>query len=117
LAQGIITDGGVLLGALYVARQITTGQKDVGAFVAYVAYMTQLLNRIYQLVWYQDYFSRLMVATDKLMDILDEESDIIDKGEAVELYQCRGEIEFENVHFLYEDPVWTTAPLLPMTSS
>lgn len=34
--------------------------------------------------------------TDKLIDILDEKNEIVDANDAVELYDCTGEISFEN---------------------
>lgn len=42
-----------------------------------------------------------MTSTDKLMDILDEETDLKDAPDAEELYECKGEIEFKNVTFSY----------------
>lgn len=37
------------MGALIVASQIARGERDVGSFVAYSAYMLQLLDEISQL--------------------------------------------------------------------
>lgn len=38
----------------------------------------------------------MMTATDKLMDLLDQPQEVVDKPDAVELYQATGHIEFEN---------------------
>ena len=45
LAETLVTDFGVLLGALVVARQITLGQKDIGTFVTYISYAANTLSR------------------------------------------------------------------------
>ena len=42
------------------------------------------------------YFVYLMTSTDKLMDILEQRSDIIDRHNAEELFECNGEIEFDD---------------------
>lgn len=38
----------------------------------------------------------IYTATDKLMNILDEKNDIMDRPDAEELLECEGNIEFEN---------------------
>jgi ATP-binding cassette subfamily B (MDR/TAP) protein 6 len=52
----------------------------------------------------QDYLNQLMTNTDKVVDLLETKNDIIDRPDAVELYECRGDIAFENVTFMYEPP-------------
>lgn len=47
------------------------------------------------------WYARVMTNTDKLMDILDEETDLKDTPDAEELYSLIGEIEFDNVSFVY----------------
>lgn len=43
---------------------------------------------------------RLMTSTDKIMDVLEEKNEIVDKEDAEELLNCRGEIEFDNGRLL-----------------
>jgi ABC-type multidrug transport system fused ATPase/permease subunit len=43
-----------------------------------------------------------MTSTDKLIDILEMTNDIKDKPDAIELRDCTGDIEFENVSFAYD---------------
>lgn len=40
--------------------------------------------------------NQMVTNTDKLMDILDEKNEIVDADDAVELYECKGQISFEN---------------------
>lgn len=46
--------------------------------------------------WMSQWVNDMVTTTDKLMDILDEKNEIVDAEDAVELYECRGEITFEN---------------------
>lgn len=45
---------------------------------------------------YAQWFNGLVTDTDKLLDILDEKNDIVDRPDAEELLECEGKIEFEN---------------------
>lgn len=53
------------------------------------------------------YTNTLMSNTDKLMDLLDEKNEVLDKPDAEELFKCTGHIEFDNG----EDEAWTDAML------
>ena len=44
----------------------------------------------------------MMTSTDKLIDILEMTNDIKDKPDAIELRDCAGDIELENVCFAYD---------------
>lgn len=46
--------------------------------------------------WSSKWFNDLLTDTDKLMDILDEKNDIVDRQGAEELLDCKGHIEFKN---------------------
>ena len=46
--------------------------------------------------------NQMMTSTDKLVDILEVKNEIVDKPDATEMYECRGDIEFENVSFAYD---------------
>lgn len=63
------------------------------------------------------YFTDLMTNTDKLIDILDEKNEILDKPDAEELYQCRGEVEFENGKSSNHQSIshWSTS--MPLTTA
>lgn len=42
------------------------------------------------------YVDYLMTDTDKLMDLLDQPQEVVDKSDAIELFRATGHIEFEN---------------------
>lgn len=55
-------------------------------------------SEVYALLsaWIGPYTSSLVVDTDKLCDLLDEKTDILDAPDAVELSDCKGAIEFSD---------------------
>ena len=56
-----------------------------------------------------DQFNKLQSAfasCEKIFEILDTEKDILDKEDAIEIDRFRGEIEFKNVWFAYNDENW-----------
>ena len=54
------------------------------------------LNLQQSLAWIQQWTSRLVVDTDKLCDLLDEKTDIVDAPDAIEMLDCKGAIEFSD---------------------
>lgn len=46
--------------------------------------------------------NQMMTSTDKLVDILEVKNEIVDKPDATEMFECRGDIEFDNVTFAYD---------------
>ena len=43
-----------------------------------------------------------LIDTDKLMDLLEAQNEILDAPDAEELLECQGRIDFENVTLVYE---------------
>jgi ATP-binding cassette subfamily B (MDR/TAP) protein 6 len=62
----------------------------------------QSILTVEQFGWMTNYINHLMTNTQKLIDLLDQTSDVVDRPAAVELLECQGVIEFENVTFSYE---------------
>lgn len=50
--------------------------------------------------WSSGWLNSLFTDTDKLMDILDEKNDVVDRVDAEELLECEGNIEFNNGAYL-----------------
>ena len=71
---------------------------DIVAFLLYLALFFGPVMALPRLV--EDYQSA-MAGAERVFEILDEKSDIIDKENSEELTDCKGEIVFENVAFEY----------------
>ncbi|KAK4051061.1 ATP-binding cassette-type vacuolar membrane transporter Hmt1 [Microbotryomycetes sp. JL201] len=104
LIQESISSFGFLVCSFVLARRVIDDDMDVGGYVTFVNYLTQIyqpLNSIATL--YRKVMSGL-VDTEQLMELLNEEKDVVDKPDALELEVGEDgvEIEFDNVHFSYD---------------
>ncbi|KAM0790019.1 hypothetical protein ACM66B_005348 [Microbotryomycetes sp. NB124-2] len=104
LIQESISSFGFLVCSFVLARRVIDDEMDVGGYVTFVNYLTQIyqpLNSIASL--YRNVMSGL-VDTEQLMELLNEEKDVVDKPDAVELEVGEDgvEIEFDDVHFSYD---------------
>ncbi len=90
---------------------------DIGADPDLILAQVLLLSAMYQysMEFYQplqslsEQFNVLQSAfasAEKVFDVLDAESDIVEKEDAIELVDFKGEIEFKNVWFYYIENEW-----------
>ena len=81
-------------------------QLPIKDLTSYYNYIDLFFNPIQNLA---DQFNKLQSAfasCEKIFEILDTEKDILDKEDAIEIDRFRGEIEFKNVWFAYNDENW-----------
>jgi len=88
----VIVAGGIL------AFRMGMPTADIVAFLLYLALFFGPVMALPRLI--EDYQSA-MAGAERVFEILDEKSDIIEKDDAEELTECKGEIVFENVTFEY----------------
>ncbi|MBQ9084815.1 MAG: ABC transporter ATP-binding protein [Clostridia bacterium] len=77
-----------------------------GVIVSFYLYINKFFNPIQNLA---DQFNRLQAAfasAEKIFTILDTEPEVKDAPDAIELDTVRGEIEFRNVWFAYNEGEW-----------
>ena len=87
----------VVLGAFYVKDGLIT----VADYMAYLLYVSSLLNAVRRIVQFLEQFQRGMTGIERFIEILDTPVDISDKENAVELSEVKGDIRFDNVSFAY----------------
>lgn len=85
------------LGGYYVITDVFT----VGTIVAFGAYLGQLYGALQGLAGAPVEFSTSMVSFERVFEIIDLPQDIVEKENALELRDVKGELEFENVTFHY----------------
>ncbi|MCZ7548599.1 MAG: ABC transporter transmembrane domain-containing protein [Anaerolineales bacterium] len=85
------------LGGYYVIAEIFT----VGAIVAFGSYLGQLYGALQGLAGAPVEFSTSMVSFERVFEILDLPLDIVEKENASELRDVKGELQFEDVSFNY----------------
>lgn len=89
----------LVCGSLFLLR----GAIVPGDFVAYLLYVQTLLTSIRRIVEFAEQFQRGMTGIDRFLEIMDEKPDITDAPDAIPCEHVRGEIDFNDVSFSYED--------------
>ncbi len=87
--------------ALYGGDQAISGLTTAGTIVAFVAALSNLSDPITQLSNLYSTYQSGMAALEKIFDLLAVRSDLPESDDPVELPRLRGEIEFDDVTFVY----------------
>ena len=90
----VIVVGGVLMSKQKLA---------VADFVAFLLYINVFTDPIKTLIDFTEQFQNGYTGFERFMEILNIEPDIQDKEDAVELKNVKGDIEFNDVSFKYND--------------
>lgn len=89
----------VVIGAFFVRD----GLISVGDYMAYLLYVTTLLTSIRRIVQFLEQFQRGMTGIERFVEIMDTPVDIIDRDDAIDLKNVKGDISFEHVYFAYDE--------------
>ena len=89
----------LVLGCVFLLH----GAIHPGDFVAYLLYVQTLLTSIRRIVEFMEQFQRGMTGIDRFLEIMDEQPDITNAPDAIPCEHVRGEVDFEDVSFSYED--------------
>ena len=87
--------------ALYGGSQAISGLTTAGTIVAFVAALSNLSDPITQLSNLYSTYQSGMAALEKIFDLLAVHSDLPESDDPVQLPRLRGEIEFDDVTFVY----------------
>lgn len=83
--------------------RVMNGQGDVGQFFAYQWYLWGMVWPVRFMGWLVSMMRQALAGAPRLFQIIDEPLKIADKPDAVVLDAVRGEIEFRDVGFAFED--------------
>lgn len=87
----------VIAGALFLLN----GKISPADYVAYLMFVTTLLNSIKTIVGFAEQFQRGMSGIERFAEIMNIEPEIKDKPNAKPIGNVMGEVEFSNVSFSY----------------
>jgi ATP-binding cassette, subfamily B, bacterial len=87
----------------YGGYLIYQGVITVADLLAFILYISLILQPIHRLTNFTQMFERGMSGFRRFAGLMDEEPDIADAPNAVELENVHGDIEFRNVSFSYND--------------
>ncbi|WP_017210679.1 ABC transporter ATP-binding protein [Clostridium beijerinckii] len=89
----------ILLGSGYVLSK--QGNLSLGTLMAFFMYIEMLWRPIINLSSFYNAFVTSMSAGERIFDILDTKSDMVDEASIKALPQIKGDIEFDHVTFSY----------------
>ncbi|CAG8502977.1 5048_t:CDS:10 [Paraglomus occultum] len=105
LVQNVIIQAGLLVGGLLCAYQVTQGEKTVGDFVLYLAYILQLYQPLNNFGSYYKSIQKNLVDMEKMIDLMHEPIEVNDPPDPKPLVVQKGEVEFRNVTFAYDERI------------
>lgn len=85
------------------AKLIGVNEFEVGDITAFITYITQILFALMMLSMVIFNISRSKASYDRIKEILNERSDIVNTEKSIHREIRKGEIEFRNVCFSYKD--------------
>lgn len=95
---GIATATSIWVGG----RDVIEGSLTIGDLFAYVGYLALLTAPVRRLGFMVNMFARVVAAGGRVFDLLDTESEVQERPEAIDLTNVQGLVRFENVSFGYE---------------
>ena len=95
--DGIMYIAVVIAGSIFMIY----GQINAADLMAYLLYVTALINSVRKIVEFGEQFQRGMTGIERFLEIMDITPDIADKEDAVELENVKGHISLKNVGFKY----------------
>ncbi|MDA0988121.1 MAG: ABC transporter ATP-binding protein [Chloroflexi bacterium] len=84
-------------------RQVVEGHMSEGELVAFLLYMGLLAIPVRMTAWIVNSFSRAMSSGERIFYVLDAESPVEEKQNALVMPRVRGDVRFENVSFGYTE--------------
>ncbi len=88
----------VLLGSL----ALIGGHIEAGDFIAYLMYVSVLLEAIRRIVEFTEQFQKGITGIERFIEVMDAHIDVDDAPGAGPMPDVEGEIEFDNVSFTYD---------------
>ena len=92
----------------YGGRQVIAGSLTIGNLTQFILYVGMLAMPVRRLGFMTNLLSRTISAGQRILEILDTESAVQEKPNAIKLDGVKGEVRFEDVSFNYN----TLAPVL-----
>ncbi len=85
----------------YGGREVIAGRQTIGNLTQFILYIGMLAAPVRRLAIMTNLLSRTVSAGQRILEILDTESAVTEKPDAIELKSLKGEVHFEDVSFSY----------------
>lgn len=97
-----ITDVAPLLVLGYAGYQVIHGNLSVGTLVAFIAFIERVYSPLRRLVNSSTALTQSFASMDRVLELMEEEYDIVDREDAIALPPIQGKVTFEDVRFSYD---------------
>jgi ABC-type multidrug transport system fused ATPase/permease subunit len=87
----------------YGGRQVIQGDLTTGGLAQFVFYMSMLAFPIRMAAWTVNTFPRAISSGERIFQVLDSRSLVVEKEGAIEMARPKGEVRFEEVSFSYNE--------------
>ena len=94
---------GLAIILLFGGWRVLSGALSIGDLAAFVFYMQILAMPVRMSGFLVNAYARAASGGQRLFEILDTESDVVEKADAKELGRVKGHVRFEEVSFSYEE--------------
>jgi ABC-type multidrug transport system fused ATPase/permease subunit len=85
----------------YGGYLVFQGETTPGTLFAFILYVSNFFDPVQELSQLYNTFLAAVAALDKIMDVMDEEPEVVDRPDAVALPSIGGHVRFQNVRFGY----------------
>ncbi|MEN6480400.1 MAG: ABC transporter ATP-binding protein [Anaerolineales bacterium] len=106
----LVINGGVVLALYLGGRQIIGGTAQVGQLLAFINYLMMALREVLIFGMLLSNFSRSEASAERIVRVLEAESTVVDRPNALTEFHPKGRVSFEDVSFSYEEA--TDEPVL-----
>ena len=94
---------GISLVVLYGGSQVLAGKSTPGTFFSFLTALIMIYEPIKGVSAINNTLQQGIAAAERVFEVLDVESEVIEKSDAVELAPIKESIEFKDVRFRYDD--------------
>lgn len=98
-----LTDISPLIVITYAGYQVIQGQLTIGTMVAFIAYIEQLYSPLRRLINSSTTLTQAFASMDRVFEFIDVPYEVVDKPNAIKAHNVKGEIEFKNISFRYQE--------------
>jgi ABC-type multidrug transport system fused ATPase/permease subunit len=86
----------------YGGHQVVAGTMSIGQVTEFILYMGMLVMPVRRLGMLVNLYSRTISAGQRIIEILDTKSDVVEKPHAIKLGRLKGAVSFNHVSFSYD---------------
>ncbi|MBN1807655.1 MAG: ABC transporter ATP-binding protein [Planctomycetes bacterium] len=102
-AAQLVSTLGILTLLWVGGREVSNGNLTMGELVSFYALLGMMFQPLLQAVMVYNQFQQAMASVERVFEVLDRDPEIKSKDDAIPVPALRGEVEFRNVCFRYDE--------------